>query len=126
MTNGVVTMTCPAMIVASDGSIANVFIAATREIPMNSGGSITGSRDPLSTHAEKREGLRTNPNAAVVPTRPATIAVDRAATALVRNPERNASSRKIRRNHRSERPWSGQFRFAPPLNANATTTTSGR
>ena len=53
-------ITWPATIVARDGSIANVFIAATSEMPMNSGGSITGSRDPLSSQAEKRDGRRTN------------------------------------------------------------------
>ena len=43
-------ITCPATIVSIEGSIANVFIAATSAMPMNSGGSITGSREPLSSH----------------------------------------------------------------------------
>ena len=50
-------MTCPATIVNIDGSMANVFIAATSEMPMNSGGMITGRREPLSSHRENHEAV---------------------------------------------------------------------
>ena len=83
---------------------------------MNSGGSITGSRDPLSNQRVTRFDRRAIAKAAAVPTTTAIAAVARAAVALTRKPVRNASSPKISRNHRSESPCGGQLRFAPPLN----------
>ncbi len=96
-----------------DGSIAKVFSAATSEMPMNRGGSMMGSRDPLSNHLVARLIRRVIANAAAVPTTPATTAVALAAVKLVFMPVRNCCSLKITRNHLSEIPWGGQLRFDP-------------
>jgi hypothetical protein len=51
---------------------------------------MTGSREPLSSQAQIRDGRRMNAKAAAVPTVPAVIAVAVAAMALARRPDRNA------------------------------------